>query len=222
MLATIVVILALLVLRRQLAALEAGAATTLAPRRATPQLAQLTTYADRLYSERKWLAAEKAYLSVLKIDHKNITAYSHLGVIYTTQKNLADAIECFEIAARLRPSATTLQNLGVAYFDNRNYIKAIAAYEKAIMFEPSAHRYIGLSRAHQKLSNTTQVIAALEKATELEPTKKTLQLLAETYDHAGRKADMLETYRKIHSLDPSDAQIARKIGIHLPNRAPKA
>src|SRR5438045_706684 len=127
MLELIVVILALIVLQRQLAVLETGNATSaLAPRRNSAQLAQITTYADRLFGERKWLAAEKAYLSVLKLDHKNVTAYSHLGIIYSTQKNLADAIECFEIAARLRPSGATHQNLALAYYENRNYIKSIA------------------------------------------------------------------------------------------------
>jgi tetratricopeptide (TPR) repeat protein len=218
----VIIILALLVLRRQLTALEAGAATTLAPRHAAPQLAQMTDYADRLYGERKWLAAEKAYLGVLKLDHKNVTAYSHLGVIYSTQKNMADAIECFEIAARLRPSGSTLQNLGLAYYDNRNYIKSIASFEKAIMFEPTAQRYIGLSRAHQKLSNLPQVQTALEKAAELDPSKRVLQMLATACDDAGRKTEALATYRRIHELDPSDPEAARKLGIHLPSRPSRA
>ncbi len=205
-------------LRRQLATLESGAPAALAPRRASPQLAQMTSYADRLYSEKKWLAAEKAYLSVLKLDHKNVTAYSHLGIIYSTQKSMADAIECFEIAARLRPSGTTYQNLGLAYHDNGNHIKSIAAFEKSIMFEPTSQRYIGLSKSYRKLSNLPQAVAALEKAAELEPTKRVLQLLADAYDSAGRKSVMLDTYRRIHALDPADVAVARKIGIHLPGR----
>jgi len=215
------VVFAILVLRRQLDALEAGATATLAPRKVSPQLAQLSTYADRLYGERKWLAAEKAYLNILKLDHKNITAYSHLGVIYSTQKNMADAIECFAIAARLRPSGTTLQNLGLAYFDNRNFIKSIAAYEKAIMFEPTAQRYVGLSKGFLKLSDLPQAVAALEKAASLDGSKRILKLLAGVYDTAGRKSDTRATYRKIHELDPQDAEAARYLGIHLPNRARK-
>lgn len=198
MLEILVIILAALLLFRQLQALETGAApAVLAAPRNSPRIAQMSTYADRLFSEKKWLAAEKAYLGVLKVDHKNVTAYSHLGIIYSTQKNMPDAIECFEIAARLHPSGTTLQNLGLAFFDNRNYIKSIAAYEKAIMFEPTAQRYVGLSKSQSKLHNTPQVINALEKAADLDPTQRILQMLADAYEEGGRKAQATTTRKRL-------------------------
>lgn len=198
MLDILIIALAALVLFRQLQLLEAGAApATLAAPRTSPRLVQMATYADRLFAEKKWLAAEKAYLNVLKIDHKNVTAYSHLGIIYSTQKNMPDAIECFEIAARLHPSGTTLQNLGLAFFDNRNYIKSIATFEKAIMFEPTAQRYVGLSKSHAKLHNLPQVISALEKATELDPAPRILQMLADAYDEAGRKDQAAATRKRL-------------------------
>jgi tetratricopeptide (TPR) repeat protein len=188
-----------LILRSQLAALENGAVAGLVPKKASPRLAQLAGYADRLYAEKKWLAAEKAYLSVLKLDHKNVTAYSHLGIIYSTQKNMADAIECFQIACRLRPSGITFQNIGLAYYENHNYIKSIAAFEKSNMFEPTAQRYVGLSKAHLKLHNSAEVVTALEKAAELDPTARILHLLADAYQDAGRKADATATLSRIAS-----------------------
>jgi tetratricopeptide (TPR) repeat protein len=202
------------VLGRQLRSVTSGAAaTTLAPRQSSAKVAQLREYADRLYAERKWLAAEKAYLGVLKVDHKDVTAYSHLGIIYSTQKNQPDAIECFQMAVRLHPSGVTYQNLALSFFDNHNYIKSIAAYEKAIMFEPTAQRYVGLSKAQARLHNSQETITALEKATELDPSKRILHLLADEYDSSDRKADALRIYRRIHELDPADATAARKIGI---------
>jgi tetratricopeptide (TPR) repeat protein len=190
MLGLVVVAIALIILRRQLSALEVGApASALGARRVSPQLARLAEYADRLFGERKWLAAEKAYLNVLKLDHKNLTAYSHLGIIYSTQKNFPDAIECFEIATRIQPSGVTYQNLALAFYENRNYVKSIAAFDKAIMFEPSAQRYVGLSKAYSKLKNTSGSLAALEKAANLGPSKRILQLLADAYSDAGRPSD---------------------------------
>jgi tetratricopeptide (TPR) repeat protein len=222
MLELALIVLALIVLRRQLATLEGGAAPAtsgaLGPRHSSPQLARLVDYASRLFGERKWLAAEKAYLNVLKLDHKNVIAYSHLGIIYSTQKNLPDAVECFQIAARLQPSGTTYQNLGLAYYENRNYVKSIAAFDKALMFEPTAQRYVGLSKAHHKLKNAAGSLAALEKAAALEPTKRILQLLADAYEAAGKPTETKETYRRIHALDPSDTTAARKIGIPAPTR----
>lgn len=214
MVALLVVIAAAVMLRRQILAFGGALTTTsaapaLAPRKVNPQLAQLAVYADRLYAEKKWLAAEKAYLKVLKLDHKNITAYSHLGIIYSAQHNYADAIECFEIAARLRPSGVTQQNLGLAYYENRNYIKSINAFEKAIVFEATATRYIGISKAYKKISNTTQMLAALEKAGELEGSKRVLMLLADAYGQLGRRDEARAVYRRILADDPSDVEVRR-------------
>lgn len=177
-----IILAAFVILRQHLSQLSSGSAATttaLAPGRISAKLTQLSDYADRLYAERKWLAAEKAYLSVLKLDHKNVTAYSHLGVIYSTQKNMSDAIECFVIATRLRPSGTTFQNLALAYFDNRNYIKSAAAYEKAIMFEATASRYVGLAKAQRRLANYQGALASVGQAIALEPSTKLTQLQAE-------------------------------------------
>lgn len=213
----VVVIGAWLVLRYQLGLLSHSAPVVLAPKRVNPQLSQLTTYADRLYTEKRWRDAEKAYLGVLKLDHKNVTAYVHLGIIYSTQKNMPDAIECFEIAVRLRPSGSTQQNLALAFYDNKNYIKSIAAYEKAIMFEPHAQRFVGLGKAHLKLSNVTAAIAAFERAADLGPDKRILQRLAEAYELASRSTDAKAVYRRIYELDPTDRTAARHLGIHLPD-----
>jgi len=160
---------------------------TLARRQLSPQLAIAIKYADRLYVERRFLAAEKAYLAVLKLDHKNLLAYNRLGIIYSNQKNLADAIECFEIATRLKPSPTTYLNLGLGFYENHNYIKAIAAIKKAIMFEPSPQRYIALAKAHNKIADTRSMIEALEHAVELEPSRTNLTLLRDAYHQAGKK-----------------------------------
>jgi tetratricopeptide (TPR) repeat protein len=179
----LLLVAAFAVFLRHLSRLEpvhhAQPAPALAPKPTATRITQLSDYADRLFVEKKWLAAEKAYLSVLKVDHKNVTAYSHLGIIYSTQKSLPDAIECFTIATRIKPSGSTYQNLALAFFDNKNYIKSIAAFKKAIMFEPTSQRYVGLSRAQQKLGATTEAVETLKTAVKLDDSPRVKQLLAE-------------------------------------------
>jgi tetratricopeptide (TPR) repeat protein len=174
----------------------------LAPRKVSPQLTYALDYAERLYNERKYVAAEKAYVGVLKHDHKNLQAYNRLGIIYSAQKNFADAIESFEVATRLLPSATTYLNLGLAYYDNRNYIKSIAALRKAIMFEPSVQRYVALAKACDKIADSKGVIEALEKAVELEPTRQTLTLLRDAYSHAGKKEQLAAITERLKRVSP--------------------
>ncbi len=175
---------------------------SLAPRKVSPQLTQAISYAERLYHEHKYVAAEKAYVAVLKLDHKNLQAYNRLGIIYSAQKNFSDAIECFEVATRLKPSATTCFNLGLAFYDNRNYIKAIASIKKAIMFEPSIQRYVALAKACDKIADNRGMLEALEKAVELEPNRQTLTLLRDAYAHAGKRDQAAEVAQRLKAAAP--------------------
>ncbi len=178
----------------------------------SPQLAHLDTYASRLYAERNWLAAEKAYLKILKLNHKDPDAYSHLGTIYLALKKYEDSIECYQIAAQLKPNAGDWYNLGLAYCENANYIKSIAAMEKAIMFEPSAARYAGVARVYTKIANYAKAISSLEKAASLDPNKKVLSLLADAYAKNHDREKAIEIYQRVLKIDPNDAKALRLVG----------
>ena len=71
------------------------------------RLEGLLEIAGRYYSEKNFLAAEKAYLKVLKVDHKNSLAYSRLGFIYSHFGQVDDAVECFQIVADNYPNAAS-------------------------------------------------------------------------------------------------------------------
>lgn len=176
-----------------------------------PKLVKSLEYAARLFKDKKYLSAEKAYLEVLKVDHKNYTAYSKLGMIYAQQRNYADAIECFTIASQLKPSAPAFHNLGLVLFENKNYVKAIAALEKSIIFEPTARRYVAVAKAYQHIANNAKMLAALQRAAELDPDKKTLQLLADAHVAASDRTSAAEVYKRILELDPTDAKARRFI-----------
>jgi len=177
------------------------------PRRAktgkqmNPKLAHYLQYGAKLYAEKKFIQAEKAYLGALRVDHKNIQAYTRLGMIYSAQKNLADGIECFQIVTQLDASATSFYNLGLIYFENRNYIKAIAAFEKSLMFEPSASRHIALAKTYQKIGGNAKMLESLEQAALIEPTKKHLSLLVEAYTKSRLPAKAAEAAARLEALD---------------------
>lgn len=186
---------------------------TVVPGKEPPaKLTSLLDYANRLYGEKKYITAEKAYLEALKIDHKNVQAYKRLGLIYSVQRNYEDAIECFQIAAQLAPNAQNYHNLGIVYLENQNLVKAVAALEKGIMFEPTVQIYQALAKAHHRLADPAKMIVALERAAEIAPEKQNLQALAEAYalNHDRPKAE--ETYRKILKIDPNNAKAKQIVG----------
>src|SRR5690606_9513286 len=94
-----------------------------------------------------------------------------------------DAIECFEIAQSLEPSASSLHNVGLIYYETGNSEKAALAFEQAIDMEDGlATRHIAYAKVLESLGRTKKMIESLEKAVELEPVPQTLNILADAYE----------------------------------------
>lgn len=157
------------------------------PVKISDKLDQLWGIAQDAIRENKYLRAEKALLTILRVDERNATAYNRLGILYAKQRAYKDAIECFEIAQSLEPSASSLHNVGLIYYETEDYEKAALAFEQAIEIEDDlAARYIAYAKTQEKLSNNRKMIDALEKAVELEPIPQVLTILADAYDRAGQ------------------------------------
>ncbi len=194
---------------RNLRQLSIGRPAKVGGKSVSAEMNQLVEYAERSYLERKYLSAEKLYLRLLKLDHKNTVAYRRLGLIYSAQKNYDEAIESFQIAAHLDPSAVNYYNLGIAMFENSNYIKALAAFEKGLIFEASADLYDAVGRAHLKMSHLAEAIESFKKSTEKSKNKKHFLHLAEAYELAHKKDEAKQTYEKVLKLDPKDQKALR-------------
>jgi len=151
------------------------------------KLSQLWSIAQDSLQNNKYLRAEKALLTILRVDERNASAYNRLGILYAKQRSLEDAIECFEIAQSLEPSASSLHNVGLIYFETKNYEKAALAFEQALAIDDDlASRHIAYAKVQEKLGNDNKMIDALEKAVALDPIPQTLNILADAYDRTGR------------------------------------
>jgi len=119
-------------------------------RRLSDRLSKLWDIAHQGMRENRFLRAEKALLTILKIDQKNAAAYNRLGILYAKQKEYKDAIDCFEIASSIDPSASSLHNLGLIYYETENYQKASVAFEQALKLEDSlAARHIAYAKVQE-------------------------------------------------------------------------
>ena len=171
------------------------------PRKISDKVGRLWDIAHQGMRENRFLRAEKALLTILKIDEKNAAAYNRLGILYAKQKEYKDAIDCFEIASSIDPSASSLHNLGLIYYETENYPKAATAFEEALKLEEElAARHIAYAKVQEKMGNTKFMIQEMERAVELEPNKESYSLLMNAYRGAGMaaEADLLE--QKIHKL----------------------
>lgn len=150
------------------------------------KLDQLWSIAQTSLQDRKYLRAEKALLTILRVDERNASAYNRLGILYAKQQQFKEAIECFEIAQSLEPSASSLHNVGLIYFETENYDKAALAFEQALAMDSDhAARHIAYAKVQEKLGHDKKMIESLERAVELDPIPQTLKLLADSYDRVG-------------------------------------
>ncbi len=165
----------------------------------------LLEVAGRYYAEKNYLAAEKAYLKVLKVDHKNSLAYSRLGFIYSHLGNTDDAIECFKIVADTYPNAASYHNLAMMYFKNRDFSHSAEALEKSLSMEVHFNRLINLARIYRAMNKYDKQIETLKRAHELEPENvEAMQLLAEAYLHEKDEKSAKLLFRKILKVEPEN------------------
>jgi tetratricopeptide (TPR) repeat protein len=156
------------------------------PKKLGDRIGKLWDIAYQGMRENKLLRAEKALLTILNIDKKNAAAYNRLGILYAKQKEYSDAIDCFEIASSLEPSASSLHNLGLIYFETEDYTKASMAFEQALKLDDNlAARHIAYAKAQEKLGHLEVTIKQLERAVDIETNHETLGLLAKAYENVG-------------------------------------
>jgi tetratricopeptide (TPR) repeat protein len=159
-------------------------------RKVGDRLGKLWDIAHKGMRENSFLRAEKALLTILKIDEKNAAAYNRLGILYAKQKEYRDAIDCFEIASSIEATASSLHNLGLIYYETENYDKAAVAFEQALKLEDElAARHVAYAKVVEKLGNEKLMFQELERAVELEPNKETYTLLMKAYETHGREAE---------------------------------
>lgn len=163
------------------------------PAKLSGKLDQLWTIAQSSLQDRKYLRAEKALLTILRVDERNASAYNRLGILYAKQQQYKEAIECFEIAQSLEPSASSLHNVGLIYYETQNYDKAALAFEQALAIDSDlAARHIAYAKVQEKLGNDRKMIDSLERAIKLEPVPQTLSILADAYERVGETDLALE------------------------------
>jgi tetratricopeptide (TPR) repeat protein len=171
------------------------------PQKISEKLDKLWEVAQESLREKKYLRAEKALLTILRVDERNATAYNRLGILYAKQQAFKDAIECFEIAQSLEPSASSLHNVGLIYYETGQYEKAALAFEQALgMEEDVASRHIAYAKVQEKLGRGKKVIESLERAVALDPIPQTLNILADAYDRNGQVELAAELREKASKL----------------------
>jgi len=183
------------------------------PLKISEKLERLWDVAQESLRDKKYLRAEKALLTILRVDERNATAYNRLGILYAKQQAFKDAIECFEIAQSLEPSASSLHNVGLIYYETKQYEKAALAFEQALAMEDDlAARHVAYAKVQEKLGHVKKMIESLESAVKLDATPQTLNILADAYDRNGQTELAAKLHEKAkRMLTPERPQHIRQV-----------
>ncbi len=182
-------------------------------RKVSERLNKLWDIAHLSMRDNRFLRAEKALLTILKIDEKNAAAYNRLGILYAKRKEFKDAIDCFEIASSIDSTPSSLHNLGLIYFETENYDKAAIAFEQAIKLEYNlAARHVAYAKVQEKIGNIKLMIEELNIAAKLEPSKQTLGLLHKVYKDHGyvKEADQVAYKLKKLKKMPNKLRVLKR------------
>ena len=170
------------------------------------EIKKLWTIAKDSMNSRKTLRAEKALLTILKLDETNAAAYNRLGILYAKAQNFDEAIECFEIAQSLDNNPMSLHNVGLIYLETGSYEKASMAFQQALKLDSTvAARFLALAKAEEKLGHKKAAIEALESAYNLDKSTTTLRQILSIYEEAGEQENIDITTARILQLIAEDA-----------------
>ena len=183
------------------------------PLKISDKLDRLWGIAQESLRDKKYLRAEKALLTILRVDERNATAYNRLGILYAKQQAFNDAIECFEIAQSLEPSASSLHNVGLIYYETGQYDKAALAFEQALgMEENLAARHIAYAKVQEKLGHNKRMIVSLQRAVELTRNVQTLSILADAYERTAQVEKALELRQEAAKMSvPNQASKQQRV-----------
>ena len=170
------------------------------------EIKKLWTIAKDSMNSRKTLRAEKALLTILKLDETNAAAYNRLGILYAKAQNFDEAIECFEIAQSLDNNPMSLHNVGLIYLETGSYEKASMAFQQALKLDSTvAARFLALAKAEEKLGHKKAAIEALESAYNLDKSTTTLRQILSIYEEAGDQENIDITTARIEKQIAEDA-----------------
>ncbi|HEU4715965.1 MAG TPA: tetratricopeptide repeat protein [Candidatus Saccharimonadales bacterium] len=183
------------------------------PLKISEKLERLWDVAQESLRDKKYLRAEKALLTILRVDERNATAYNRLGILYAKQQAFKDAIECFEIAQSLEPSASSLHNVGLIYYETKQYEKAALAFEQALAMEDDlAARHVAYAKVQEKLGHIKKMVESLEEAVRRDPSAQTINILADAYDRNGQPELAAKLHEKAkRMLTPERPQNIRQV-----------
>ncbi|MFT4413277.1 tetratricopeptide repeat protein [Fredinandcohnia humi] len=120
-----------------------------------------------VYSHKLETLAAKMKIMLSQMGFEDAFIFEAIGDKFTEYQSYVMAIDYYEKAELLKPTAQLSRKLGKVFYFAKNYEIAISQLEKAKGMY--AETYLVLGHCYQELNNTEKAIANYEKANKLDP-----------------------------------------------------
>ncbi|MDZ4723008.1 MAG: tetratricopeptide repeat protein [candidate division Zixibacteria bacterium] len=162
------------------------------------------------------LNARKAYFNTIKVDPKNVMAYSFLAGFYRNEGLLDSTLWAFENIARLVPDNFRIWNdLAAIALQKGDIERAKSAYLKSLDVNAGITNtavYFSLGKIHQVSGKVDSAVTLFQKGLQLEPDN--VQFMSELipiYVSQDSLTLALTYARKITQIAPSDRVASRRL-----------
>ncbi len=155
----------------------------------------------------RWLQAEAAYKSVLRVAPERAEAWSGIGLIAYQTKNYVDAERFFRRALELQPrNPDRYDCLGIVFRALNRLDEAIAHYERALVLEPNRAATLSNLGNALALAGQARALTVLQQAVTLEPTSALFRSnFARALMKFDQPAEALEQFERVRMLAPGPA-----------------
>jgi tetratricopeptide (TPR) repeat protein len=201
-----------------------GAGVSAAQQPATQERAKIQTAsktpspfaeAELLFQQGSLEEAKNKSLELLKRYPSDPVGYKLLGIIYSEQKDYANALGAFEQALTLDPKSAGLHNnLGNVYLAQGNVTLAEKEFRKALTADPT-NRDGNYNLALVLMGNGKSGEAILHFLRVRPPDMATRLNLSKAYLQAGKTPEGLQVAREISASNKEDVQLHLGLGVML-------
>ncbi len=171
--------------------------------------------AETLFREGSVDEAKREIAEQLRQNPNSVEGYNLMGIIYTSEKNYAQALDAFQQALTVDPKSTrTRNNIGNVYVAQQNLALAEQEFRRVLQLDPAnndAHHNLGLVLLAK--GAPAQAIPHFQR---VRPSNNATRLnLTRAYLQSGRTAEGLKTATEVSSQNRDDVQLHFTLGVLL-------
>jgi Flp pilus assembly protein TadD len=183
--------------------------------RKPPKISPLLQEAEELLRQGSVNEAKKKIQEELEQNPSSVDGYTLLGIVYTDEKDYANALQSFQEALKLDPNSTrALNNLGNLYVALKKLELAEKEFRIVLRIEPgNRDGNHNLSLVLMATGSPAEAISYLRRVRP--PDNATRSNLIRAYLRAGRTAEALKMATDLSTENKDDVQLHFTLGVLL-------